>query len=211
VAPLPVNVTLPPAQTAAAVELAVTVGNAFTVTVVMSVLEHPLPSVPVTVYVSVATGVNGTPSVTPPVHAYELAPLPVSVTLLPAQTAAAVELAATVGNVCTVTVTEAVFEHPLPSVPVTVYESVETGVNGTPSVTPPVHAYKLAPLPVNVTLLPEQTADAVVFAFTVGNAFTVTVTVAVFEHPLPSVPVTVYVSVETGTNGTPSVTLPVHV
>ena len=35
-------------------------------------------------------------------------------------------------------------------------------------------------------------------ALTVGNEFTVTVTLAVFEHPLPFVPVAVYVVVTVG-------------
>ena len=35
-------------------------------------------------------------------------------------------------------------------------------------------------------------------ALTVGNEFTVTVTLAVLEHPLPLVPVTVYVVVTVG-------------
>jgi hypothetical protein len=49
-----------------------------------------------------------------------------------------------------------------------------------------------------------------VLANTVGNEFTTTFTVAVFTHPFPSVPVTVYKVVATGINETPSTTLLSH-
>ncbi len=51
--------------------------------------------------------------------------------------------------------------------------------------------YVVAPLAVRLVLLPVQieTGDGVTLI--VGNAFTVTVTVAVFTHPLILVPVTV--------------------
>ena len=48
-APLPVSVTLPPAQTDAKLEVADTVGRAFTNTVLVAVLLHPLALVHVTV------------------------------------------------------------------------------------------------------------------------------------------------------------------
>ncbi len=59
---------LEPAQTVDAVEFAVTVGNEFTVIVLVAVLMQPFPSVPVTVYVEVPEGTNETPFVTPPVQ-----------------------------------------------------------------------------------------------------------------------------------------------
>jgi hypothetical protein len=65
------------------------------------------------------------------------------------------------------------------------------GVNATPSVTPLLHVYDVAPPPLSVTCAPWQTDDAVVFAAIVGSGFTVTVTVAVFVQPLEFVPVTV--------------------
>ncbi len=71
-------------------------------------------------------------------------------------------------------------------------------MKATPSVTPPLHVYEVAPPPVSVTLLPAQTALAVEFAVTVGNGLTVTVTFAVLVQPAPLVPVTVYVVVEVG-------------
>ena len=68
---------------------------------------------------------------------------------------------------------------------------VEAGVNGTPFVTPPLHAYEVAPPPVNVTLLLLHTEDDDVFAVTVGNGLTVNVNVEFFGHPLLSVTVNV--------------------
>ena len=50
-----------------------------------------------------------------------------------------------------------------------------------------------APLAVNVVLCPEHIVSSDAEAVTVGNAFTVTLTVAVPVHPAVLVPVTVYV------------------
>ena len=55
----------------------------------------------------------------------------------------------------------------------------------------------LAPLAVSVADAPLQIGDGVGTVIT-GSGFTVTVTCAVAEHPLASVPVTVYVVVEDG-------------
>jgi len=49
----------------------------------------------------------------------------------------------------------------------------------------------LAPEAVNTLDSPAQIVDGATDALTVGKVFTFTVTVAVFVHPLPSVPVTV--------------------
>ena len=49
----------------------------------------------------------------------------------------------------------------------------------------------LAPLAFNVVLLPEQIVTLEP-ALTVGSGFTLTVTVALFAHPIELVPVTVY-------------------
>jgi hypothetical protein len=57
-----------------------------------------------------------------------VAPLAVSVVLLPLQMAEDPATAVTVGFVLTVTVTCAVFLHPFASVPVTVYVVVPAGV-----------------------------------------------------------------------------------
>jgi hypothetical protein len=51
---------------------------------------------------------------------------------------------------------------------------------------------------VSVTASPEQVVELDADAATVGNALTVTDTVAVFEHPGPFDPVTVYVVVDPG-------------
>jgi hypothetical protein len=63
---------------------------------------------------------KATASVTPPVHEYEAAPLPESVTGEPEQTEEAVEFATTVGSAFTVTVVMSVLVQPFASVPVTV-------------------------------------------------------------------------------------------
>jgi hypothetical protein len=50
--------------------------------------------------------------------------------------------------------------------------------------------YVLAPLAVNVTLLPEKMVADVGFTVTGGSGFTVMVTVEVLLHPVALVPVT---------------------
>jgi hypothetical protein len=50
------------------IDVAVTVGNAFTVMIVVAVFVQPAAFVPVTVYVVVAVGMKLTPFVTPPLH-----------------------------------------------------------------------------------------------------------------------------------------------
>jgi hypothetical protein len=52
-----------------------------------------------------------------------------------------------------------VLVHALAAVPVTVYEAVDPGVKGVALVTPPVHEYETAPVPLNVTGVPGQTVD----------------------------------------------------
>jgi hypothetical protein len=61
-----------------------------------------------------------------------------------------------------------------------------------------VQLYVVAPLAVNTTLLPAKMVADVGFTLTVGNGFTVTVTVEVLSHPAPLVPVTRYVVVVAG-------------
>ena len=63
---------------------------------------------------------KGTVFVTPPDQEYDAAPPPVSVTLAPAQTAAAVLVAVTIGSEFTVIVLVVVFVQPFELVPVTV-------------------------------------------------------------------------------------------
>ena len=101
VAPPAVSTVGEPEQTVAL--LTVTVGDGFTVTVTMPVLLHPAAEVPVTVYEVFVTGETLMVLVVGPVfHVYVDAPLPVSITLCPAQMAAEAEVAATVGNGLTV-------------------------------------------------------------------------------------------------------------
>ena len=189
-APPPVNVILPPAQTTVEVAFAVTVGREFTLTVTEAVLTQPFPSVPVTTYVCVDTGVNGFPFPTPWFQVYELAPLPVKVTLPPEQTTVDVAFAVTEGKGFTLIIFVAVLLQPFAPVPVTTYVWVDAGVNETPSVTPWFQLYEVAPPPVSVTFPPEHTTVDVAFAVTVGREFTVTIIVAVPVQPFPSVPVT---------------------
>ena len=65
---------------------------------------QPAALVPVTVYVVVAVGTKLTPFVMPPLHVYVVAPPPVNVTEVPAQTVVALAFAITVGNAFTVIV-----------------------------------------------------------------------------------------------------------
>lgn len=106
----------------------------------------------------------------------------------------------TVGPALTLTLTVDVFEHPFTSVPVTVYVVVEAGasVTGDPLSEPGIQPYVDAPLPVSITASPWQIVAFDAEAVTVGKLLTVTVTVAVAEHPGPLSPVTVYVVVDDG-------------
>lgn len=96
------------------------------------------------------------------------------------------------GSGFTVIVVVDVPVQPFAAVPVTVYVVVDAGVNGMPSLTPPLHEYDIAPVPLNVTLDPAHTADAGdVVEETTGDGFTVIVVVAVLVQPVDAVPVTV--------------------
>ena len=129
-----------------------------------------------------------------------LAPLAVNSELAPLHIADGLADADTVGNGFTVTVTVAVPVHPAVLVPVTVYVVVALSVTVllAPVPNPPDQLYVLAPLAVNSELAPEHIAAGLADADTVGNGFTVTVTVAVPVHPAVLVPVTVYVVVALG-------------
>lgn len=83
--------------------------------------------------------------------------------------------------------------HPLAEVPVTVYVVVAVGftVTEVPLRDPGIQVYVLAPEPVRVVELPEQTVVEDAEADTTGLLLTVTVTVVVLLHPGPSLPVTV--------------------
>jgi len=184
-----------PSQMVFNVAEAATAGSEFTVTITVDVSVQPLPSVPVTVYVVFAFGVTGTevPLSDPGIQLYVDAPEPVSVVVLPSQIVDNDADAATVGSVLTTTATVDVFVQPLTSVPVTVYVVLAFGVTGTevPLSDPGIQLYVDAPPPVSVVELPSQIVDNDADAVTVGSVFTVTVIVAVFEHPGPFVPVTV--------------------
>ena len=85
-------------------------------------------------------------------------------------------------------------------VPVTVYEVDALGVT---LLHAPLHnqtdkLYVFAQLAVNTDVAPLHIAAGLADAVTVGNGFTVTLTVAVPVHPAALVPVTVYVAVALG-------------
>ena len=178
-------------------------GSWLTVTVTLAVLEHSFPSVPVTVYIVVFSGVTCLLLPSPRLlsQVYEVAPVAVSVALKPAHIGLT-GLILTGGQLLTVTVTVAVLEQPLAPVPVTVYVVVPVGVTvyglSVDVVVPSLHEYDAAPVAVRFASCPKQTALWLVSAETVGSCLTLTVTLAVLEHPLPSVPVTVYVVVFSG-------------
>lgn len=172
-----------------------TEGSAFTATLTVEVFEHPFTSVPVTVYVVDAAGasITLTPLSDPGIQSYEAAPDPVSVTLLPIQTADEDDDAETFGNAFTVIATVPVFEHPGPVEPVTVYVVVAEGftVTEVPLSDPGIQVYVVPPLPVSVVLLPLQIVDAEADAVIVGCAPTVMAIVDVAVQPFAPVPVTV--------------------
>ncbi len=109
----------------------------------------------------------------------------------------------TLGSGLTVTVTLAVFTQLLPSVPVTVYTVVVVGLAvGFAQLVQdkPVegdHEYDVAPVAAKVV---DEPLHIVLLAspLTLGSGLTVTVRLAVFMQPLPSVPVTVYTVVVVG-------------
>ena len=104
----------------------------------------------------VTVGVKGTALLTPLFHAYVVAPDPLKVTAVPAQTVWLLP-ALTLGAAFTVTVACAVLIQPLAFVPVTVYVAVDVGVKATALFTLLFHTYVVAPEPIKVTAVPAQT------------------------------------------------------
>jgi len=131
---------------------------------------------------------------------YVFAPLTVNTVLAPLHIVAGLAVAVTVGNGFTVILTVAVPVHPSAVVPVTEYVVVEFGVTVLlpPVPNPPDQLYVFAPLAVITEVCPLHIAAGLAVALTVGNGFTVTLTVAVPVHPAVVVPVTVYVVVTLG-------------
>lgn len=99
----------------------VSTGTGSTRMVTVDVDKHPEAPVPVKVYVVLTDGATVTelPLRLPGIQLYVIAPLPVSVALLPAQIVPGVTEDVTVGVVPTVTVIVSVEVHP-PVVPLTV-------------------------------------------------------------------------------------------
>jgi hypothetical protein len=101
-----------------------------------------------------------------------------------------------VSEVCTLTVTCAVSEHPFASVTVTVYvvvaEGLATGLEPVVALKPVAgpQVYEVPPLALKVTLFPVQIVTLFP-ALALGNGFTVTVTEADAVQPAASVTITV--------------------
>ena len=114
--------------------------------------------------------------------------------------AAGLAVAVTDGNGFTVTLTVAVPEHPSDVIPVTVYVVVPVGDTVLELPLPKLcdQLYVFAPLAVSTEVAPLHIAAGLAVAVTVGNGFTVTLTVAVPVHPAVVVPVTEYVVVALG-------------
>jgi hypothetical protein len=122
-----------------------------------------------------------------------VAPVPLRATDAPAQKEDAGDAVASVAGIgFTVTVIAAVFVHPFPLVPVTVYVVVEEGGKETPFEMPPVQLYIVPPVPLRVTDVPAHIVDdGDAEAPTEGEGLTEMVTAAVLEHPPAFVPLTV--------------------
>lgn len=161
--------------------VAVTLGRAFTVMSCVLVAVHPDADVPVTVYVVVAAGftVTEVPVNDPGIHTYVLAPEPVRVVGLPAQTVVDDAVEVTTGLLFTTTVTVEVPVHPGPLDPVTVYVVVVPGdtVTEDPVSEPGIHVYVVVPLAVSVADPPAQIEGEEELAVTVGAEPTVIVIV----------------------------------
>ena len=137
------------------------------------------------------------------VHRYVFGPPagePATVTELPTQMVVVAGVTVRFGKAVTEIAIVPLSVHPFAAVPVTVYVVFAVGETETlvPESDPGIHVYVTPPLPVSVVGLPEQTVSVDAVAVTFGTALTVTVTVAVFEHPGAFVPVTVYVVVTVG-------------
>src|SRR4051812_44373809 len=88
-----------------------------------------------------------------------------------------------------VTLFDALFAQPLPSVPLTVYVPLSVTVM-LAVVSPVLHRYEVPPLAVRVAEPPSQKELGPLIEIS-GSGFLVTLFDAVFEQVLPSVPVTV--------------------
>jgi hypothetical protein len=140
---------------------------------------------------------NGDTTITDPVanpgtHEYELAPVAVSVIVVPTHIFELLALAVTVGLGNTVSINVA-FDAQLFVIPTTVYTDVAVGVTATEGANVPIglHVYEAAPLAARVTVLPEHKVEGNGARTSVGYWLTVTWTVEEVAHPLLLVPVTV--------------------
>lgn len=129
-----------------------------------------------------------------------VAPLAVSVALLPTQTEVLEAVVVTVGVGFTVTVNTEVLVQPFAAVPVTVYVVVVVGdtVTDAPVKLPGIQLYVEAPVALSVVELPTQMLLLAAVLDTFGAGLTVIVRVEVLVQPFAAVPVTVYVVVVVG-------------
>lgn len=190
-APLAVNVAELPVHNNEVDETAVTEGNAAEVTANVNVLlapAQPAALAPLTVYVVFTVGDTEILLVLALVfHVYELAPLAVNVTELPAQ-ANVPPLTVTVGFGLMLTATEALAVQELASAANNVYVAFAVGDTTVVNDEEPLlHEYVNAPvppltLPVNVAELPEQIKLLEALALTVIAAGWFKVTDDVATH-----------------------------
>ena len=123
-----------------------------------------------------------------------LAPAAVKVAVLPLQIAAELVVAVTTGKALTVIICCVEELVHVPVEPCILYVVVDVGVNTEPLVIGEFvfnNVYVLAPDKFNVVDCPLHIVLFVAIIATVGVAFTATLTVLLFTHPLPSVPLTV--------------------
>ena len=129
----------------------------------------------------------------PGFQVYDVAPLPVNVAELPAQTLDEDALALTVGLELITRLMVLVPTHPDALVPVAVYTVELAGLTVTdvPLKFPGFQVKLVAPAAVKVAVFPMQRVEGLLVNVKVGKVFTVNVTVLVLVHPSALEPVTV--------------------
>jgi hypothetical protein len=146
--------------------------------------------VPVSVYIVVVPGEKATLFVMPPVQLYVAAPVPWTTTVCPEQITELLTETLRLGRESTFTDVESV-DVPQELMPVSVYDVVVLGINGTPFVTPPDQLREFVPDPFKVTEFPKHTEGLLALTVNEGAKPTEIVCTALFRQPFTSVPVTV--------------------
>jgi hypothetical protein len=204
-APEATIVLVSPAQINAGVAVVVMFGNGATNTFTM-VVELQVPIDPVTVNEVVVLGVTTAvdPTIAPGFQVKEVAPAALRVALLPKQTTVGVVVALIVGVGVTNTGRTAEFVQPAALAPITVklVEEVGATVTEDPTRFPGFQVNDVAPLAVNVALLPLQISVGLTATVSVGTGFTTMLKVATLVHAFELVPVAVNVVVTEGVTTT---------